>query len=61
MISAWLAIVSMATGLVIFLPMIVNGGAMEFHEHNLFMRWGEFLFCMSGTALGIVGAVKGGK
>jgi hypothetical protein len=60
LVSGALVCIAGATGLVIFLPMIVNGGAMEFREPNLFIRWGEFVFCMASMVLGFIG-LKGEK
>lgn len=59
MISAWLLLSSSVMAFAIFLPMLMNGGAMEFVESNPVILWCEFAVSIGGTALGIVGAVKG--
>lgn len=50
--------VSSATGFVLFLPMILNGGEMRVYEYNPIILWGEFLTCMACTVLGISGIVR---
>lgn len=59
MISAWLLLSSSVMAFAIFLPLLLSGGEMEVHEHSVVVRWTEFAVSIGGTALGIVGAVKG--
>jgi hypothetical protein len=57
-IAFWLFLISGATLLSVFLPLVRNGGAMWFEEYNRIILWGEFLFCASGVAIGVLGMVK---
>lgn len=61
LIAGWLFTISLMTGLVFFLPMIINGGAMQFYENNVFIRWGEFGFCAAGVVLGYLGITGKGR